>query len=242
LFNLKFRNDRFFEIIFLSKERICYSLDIQSNYEPNYVIAQNVVQYGKIGSGKTETIRSIVEKAVEYYGEDNVNAVVNTSGSPYKILSDGIDNKLVQILIFDDATVESIDKSFLKKYFRIRHLYKDKTGNKNGYIITIFNTHRFHTLQKEIRSSIDIGIWRSSPTSPYDQSIIRKFVGDDGIEDLNILEEYSFRDPNWNSISLFTSRKSKGLIKLDLAKKNYITDISTKTGKDFSFNFNIFKS
>lgn len=144
--------------MFPTTERIAYKPTVK--YETNNIIMYNALQYGHMGTGKTETCRSIVEQAVSYYGEENVNAV-GSEGDLNGLLLRGFDNKLVQIMVIDDATLARIDDDDIRNYFRIRHIYKEKTGKSNGFILTIFNVHRFHSIQTELRSSIDVALWRS---------------------------------------------------------------------------------
>lgn len=218
-------NDLFFKLLFHPIDRIVIPHDSSLKYEPNYVLTQNVIQYGKVGSGKTECVRSIVEKAVEYYGEENVNAVINSSDYPDMTLQYGLDKKLIQIIIFDDFTLAYMDDHFLNNFFRIRHLYKSLTNNKYGYIITIFNTHRYYSLQKEIRSNVDMYIVRSSPSSLYDRSAIQKIISKRGLEDLFLIDEQSTINPSWRSVAVFSSKRLSGIIKLDMAKQDYIKDV-----------------
>lgn len=188
-------------------------------------MAQNCVQYGHLGSGKTESVRSIVEEAVKRYGEENVNSVMSSSGNIADLLEYGMDSKLIQILICDDATLRGISDTDLRKYFKARHLYRAVSGNDNGYILTIFNVHRFHGLATELRTNIDVAIWKTPPTNPYDRSVVKGFVGDDGYKDLQFIEQQRFENPEWNAVSVFTSRLWKGLLLLPLAEKNYLREV-----------------
>lgn len=210
--------------MFPTLDRINYKPNV--SYETNNVIMSNCVQYGHIGTGKTETCRAIVEQAIKYYGEANVNAVID-DGDLSSIMSRGMDNKLIQILIIDDATLSEVDDTEIRAYFKIRHIYKQKFGLSNGYILTIFNVHRFHGLKTELRTSIDIAIWRSQPTNPYDRNVVTKFVGKDGIEDLEYIESVRLDNPAWNAVSLFTSRIWRGIALIPMAEKNYIRTIET---------------
>jgi len=166
-----------------------------------------------------------VEQAIDYYGEDNVNPVISREGNITELLEYGMDDKLIQILICDDASLRDFTDSEIRKYFKARHLYKASTGNCNGYILTIFNVHRFHSLKTELRTNIDIAIWRTPPTSPYDRSIVKKFVGKEGIEDLMYVESLRMDNPEWNAVSVFTTRLQRGLLLLDMAEHDYLKDV-----------------
>jgi len=215
---LEDRTEEFFKILFPSWERINFSPDV--SYETNNIIFQFLLQYGKIGSGKTETGRAIVEKAVEFYGEENVNAVI--SDSLMELIRYGLDSKPVQILIYDDATLEDLRSNTLRELFKIRQTYARVSESLNGYVLAIVNTHRFHGLKVNLRTNIDLAIWRSLPSDPYDISVVKRFIGSDGLETLQVIEENRLQDIKWNKVSIFTTRLEKGLLVLSLAKKDYI--------------------
>lgn len=215
---LEDRTKIFFDLLFPSWERINYSPNVE--YDVNNVLFQFLLQFGRIGSGKTETCRSIVERAVEFYGEENVNAV--SSESLYDLIRYGLDDKPIQILIYDDATLEDLASDTVRRLFKIRQRYQEISGRSNGYILAIVNTHRFHGLKIELRTNVDLAIWRSLPSDPYDLNVMKKFVGQEGLEALEIIEAKRLKDPSWNKVAVFTSRLRKGLVILPLARKNYI--------------------
>ncbi len=217
----------FLRSLFPSVARINYEPDVP--YETNNVMLHNCIQYGHIGSGKTETVRAIVEEAVKKYGSENVNPVVSRNGDIVELLEYGMNDKMIQILIADDATLRKIKDSDIRKFFKARHVYKSLTGKSNGFILTIFNVHRFHGLTTELRTNIDMAIWKTLPTSPYDRSIVKKFVGEDGLDDLKYIESMRLEEPKWNSISVFTSRLWTGLVVLPLAKQDYLLEVERDT-------------
>jgi len=179
-------------------------------------------------------MRSIVEQAIEYYGEDNVNPVISRDGDIVELLEYGMDDKLIQILLCDDASLRGFTDVEIRKYFKARHLYKALSGNSNGYILTIFNVHRFHSLKTELRTNIDVAIWRTPPTNPYDNSIVKMFVGKEGIEDLSYVESLRMDNPEWNAVSVFTTRLQRGLLLLPMAEQNHIKELVKP-----SFKFNL---
>ena len=162
---------------------------------------------------------------MEYYGKENVNPIISRDGDITELLEYGMDDKLVQILICDDASLRDFTDSEVRKFFKARHLYKEVSGNSNGYILTIFNVHRFHSLKTEIRTNIDLAIWKTSATSPYDSSIVKRFVGEEGIEDLKYIESLRMDNPEWNVVSVFTTRLQRGLLYLPMAEQDYIKNI-----------------
>jgi hypothetical protein len=77
-------------------------------------------------------------------------------------------------------------------------------------------------LKVNLRTNIDLAIWRSLPSDPYDISVVKRFIGSDGLETLQVIEENRLQDIKWNKVSIFTTRLEKGLLVLSLAKKDYI--------------------
>lgn len=218
--NLDVDTQLFLQHTFPSMERINYTPKL--DYVTNNVMMQVCVQYGHMGSGKTGTSRRLAEIAVDHYGEENVNACLAQKGKLGNLLRYGFDAKPIQILVVDDTTGKKVSDEVIADFFRSRHIYMEKTGNTNGYILAIFNVHRFHSLQTELRTNVDLGIWRTPPTSPYDQSIVKKFVGEDGLQDLMKIEENRLENPEWNAISVFTTRTRRGLLILNHSKVDYL--------------------
>jgi len=217
------KTDLFLQKAFPSVDRIMYSPDVL--YETNDIMLQIMLQYGHGGSGKTGTSKSIVEQAVKIYGEDNVNASISPNGNLRHMMSKGLNDKLVQILILDDITLTEIPTYVLQDFFRIRHIWKDRSNVDNGYILVMFNCHRYHGIDVNLRTNIDIILWKSPPTSPYDQTVMKKYVGDEGLEVLQEIEEYRLEDPKWNSVGVFNTRTDTGILELDLPENDYTRNI-----------------
>jgi len=171
---------------------------------------------------------AIAEEAINRYGSENVNPIISRDGDIVELIECGMDDKLIQLLICDDATLREVSDGDLKKFFKVRHLYKALTGKSNGYILTIFNVHRFHGLAIGLRTNIDTAIWRTPPTNPYDRSVVKRFVGEDGLQDLEYVESLRIDNPEWNSVSVFTSRIWKGLLILPMASQNHLKEIDVK--------------
>jgi hypothetical protein len=218
---LNYSNKEFFNYIFPTVDRIQFTPNV--NYQTNNIIFCSGLIYGSIGSGKSEVFRSIVEKAVEYYGIDNVNNNL-TYNNFRKLIFYGTDDKLINLLMIDDITLQDIDKKTLQMYFSIRHIHKGIFQVNNGYIMSILGVHRFHGVRNaELRTNLDFLIVKTLPTNPYDYSIIRKFIGDKGIEFLTLIEKERLENIDYKKYNIYWLRtREVGLLELPLAKINYV--------------------
>lgn len=163
-------------------------------YETNNIFQRQVLLVGGQRSGKTASVRAMALRAVNIYGRDRVNV---TSCRNFEVLmKEGIERRFVNILFFDDATLQDVPKETLRDYFRIRHIIKQATGSSNGLVITIVGTHRYHSMPKELRSTCNVVLWKSPPTNPYDRNTARQFVGDRGIALLESIELEKDNNPD----------------------------------------------
>lgn len=163
-------------------------------YEVNNIFQRQVLLVGGQRSGKTTSVRTIALRAVNFYGRENVNAICSRD---FKELMDhGIERKFINILFFDDATLQDVPKKTLRDYFRIRHIVKRITGQSNGLVITVVGTHRYHSMPKELRSTCNLALWKSPPSNPYDRNIAIGFVGERGVRLLEAIELEKDNDPS----------------------------------------------
>ena len=169
MFNLDIDNSYFFSYIFPDIESLPLPLDNRDNP----IIHKKIIVFGDQGSGKSILFRSLVAKAIETYGEENVNAVIShREDSLFSLLCWGFDDKIVQIHISDDFTIDNTPKWVLKQYFRSRHIWKSQYSISRGYILSIFSVHRFMSMSKEIRSGANAVLIKSMSLNPYDNNII----------------------------------------------------------------------
>ena len=202
------------------------------NYPINSIRFRNLVIFGEQGIGKTETVRAIIEKAVEYYGQENVHAIIAESGKLDWVLDYGLNNrKLVQILFIDNITLVENPESIYQRFFKIRHEWLGWTDRPYGYIITILGSHRFHGVPMEVRTNLNAVIIMNDTMNPYDHALIKRYVSDDGIKDLEELEHTRYKVPGNTGISLFKIRSGVlGLLNLGMAKKNYMERLLVPIG------------
>jgi len=184
----------------------------------NAIVHKKLLIFGDQGSGKTSLAKGIVNEAYKRYGARSVNAVRSSRGQLEKLLAYGFDNKPVQIHIADDFTLDETPRAILKQYFKCRHIWRAQLGAKHGYILSIFNIHRFHSSSKEIRSSANGVLAKSLSLNPYDVSFLKRLLGSDGVEDLKVIEEASETSPKAKGFSVYYIRTGrKGILFLPLA-------------------------
>jgi len=226
MFNLDIDNDYFFSYIFPKLE----SLPTPIDENDNPIVHKKIIVFGDQGSGKSILFRSLVAKAVELYGEENVNAVISHRGdSLLNLLSWGYDNKPVQIQIADDFTLDNTPEWVLKQYFRSRHIWRAQYKVTHGYILSIFSVHRFMSMSKEIRSGANAVLVKSMSLNPYDNNVIKRYIGDVGVEDLRIIEELSDNNPHLKSFTPYYVRTGRrAILCLPPSKENFITNIVDK--------------
>lgn len=208
-------------------EQIAYKPD--TTYLTNNIIHRNVVIYGKPGSGKTEVVRACTEKAIEQYGAKNVNASLVHNGELNVLMEYGLDNKPVQLLFADNVTLVKPKKVDIQNFFKIRHYYRMLTGKCNALIVTFLAAHRFHGINISLRTDFDLLLARNSPTNPWDHNIMKRFLGEDGISLMEVLEEERESRRNLYRFSVFYSKREKGLLELSLARRNYLKELDSYT-------------
>jgi len=152
----------------------------------NNIVHLNILIYGSSGAGKTETAYTIVEQIKNSYGLLNVNVVwANQHIQP---LFEGIQDKLVNVLIGDNLTIREQSQKELADFFEVRHIIQNRTGRNVGLVVTIMVVHRFHGLDKNLRSSIDLFFAKDVPADPYDYQVLEGFYGTSLLRDFGKLK------------------------------------------------------
>ena len=158
-------------------------------YDTNNWLWQNVLLYGAPGTGKSEGARKFAEIAAERYSSDMLAAtnleryIVEFLSAPF------IEPKKIQLYFFDDLAGKRLPPNCQNEWILLRHTVQNITHLHNGLILTFIATQRYYALDKALRESITSLVAFSTPSNPFDASIIKRFIGD---EAYNFLEFQKF--------------------------------------------------
>jgi len=190
------------------------SLTVKPQYRwLNTIEVRKLIIYGREKSGKTELARKLAEMFIERYGLENCNVVICRNGD--QLMRFGLDEtKLVNVLIWDDATLQPINRETASRFFRIRHL----TKRRNGLIVAIVICHRLHGIPIEFRTEPDYILFKSLPIG-YDKSVVKRFVGNRGIR---FLQEIIANGDRSKTLVYDCRRDEAQTIELPLATRNYL--------------------
>jgi len=179
----------------------------------NTIEVRKIIVYGREKSGKTELVRKLAEMFVEHYGLENCNITISRNAD--QLMRFGLDeNKLVNVLVWEDATLQEIKRQTASKFFRIRHL----TKRRNGLIVAIVVCHRLHGIPIEFRTEPDYILFKSLPIG-YDKSVVKRFVGNRGIR---YLQEIIANGDRSKTLVYDCRRDIAQTIELPLAERNYL--------------------
>ena len=221
-------NEDFFDYMFPSKNTILHKPNI--NYDSNNIIFRNFLIFAYQGSGKSSTVNTIAGEAVRRYGQKNVNARISESGDMGALMRWGLRPVLVNILFADNATLRKQDKETLMNYFRIRHLFKERYGVSNGYILSIISVHRFFSVPIELRTNISGILFKDTSLNAYDKNVIKKFIGLDSLHFLEEISKERDKKPELKNFSVFVGRNGfSGLVSLPLGDRNYLKPVFNMT-------------
>lgn len=221
-------------LVFPPLKRITHHIDVEGS---NSIDIRSIAIYGKPRSGKTEIVRDLVQKANNKYGEHNVNVSYVEDGKYFPFLVKyGLDDKLVQILICDNATLTRIPDKWIAEYFSLAHRWREQTGRPYGYVLAVFIAHRLHGLQPvELRTNLDAIIFRSGPSNIYDRGVIKKFIGDKGYKRLcsfDLDRRINGNSPTWNKSPFWIQGDIVGEYEGNLATKNYLTELLVPNNRE----------
>jgi len=147
----------------------------QTGDSDNAIEYRNIMLLGAQGSGKTTTVQSLALALSENYGAKNTVFAIQVAGID-RLLS--IPTKIpARCWISMRRRHHSCKagKSQINRFFQVRHVIAEQTGLREGMCVTIFNTHTFHGLEKNLRDTFNALIIKSVPTNPYDRSILRRY-------------------------------------------------------------------
>jgi len=187
----------------------------------NTIEVRKLIIYGREKSGKTELARKLSEMFIERYGVENCNIVICRNAD--QLMRSGLDQtKLVNVLVWEDATLQKIDRETASRFFRIRHLMTRKTG----LIVAITVCHRLHSIPIAFRTEPDYILFKSLPIG-YDKSVVKRFVG---IKGIRYLQEIIANGDRSKTLVYDCRRDEAQTIELPLATRNYLRTLYPRKG------------
>jgi len=145
------------------------------NGADNAIEYRNIMLLGSQVSGKTTTAQALAWSLGVRYGMANTVFAIQVAGID-RLLS--IPTRVpgrCWLFAAEDITLAKIPKSDLNQFFQIRHLIERYTGLREGVCVTLFNSHTFHGLDKNLRDTFNALIIKSVPTNPYDRGILKRY-------------------------------------------------------------------
>lgn len=222
---LHVKNKELLDEIFPDKEIVVVELPKGLEYTPNMIVWKNILLYGQQGAGKSEFCRALAEKAIEKYGEENVNFIVGQAGH-LEYIYQYLDDKPIQIILVDDLTLVQQAKGALHDFFRIRHKYSKMGKRTNGYILTIMGLHRFHSIAQELRTNFDFLIIKSCPDSKWDRDFLKNYFDSERLKEIAWIDKNKLKNRSLFSYALVRDKTgNEGWLKLGMSKKSYMNII-----------------
>ena len=161
------------------------NLRVPRGSDDNAIEYRNIMLLGSQGSGKTTTAQALAWMLGSKYGISNtvfgiqIARIDRLLDVPTKVLGK------CWLLVAEDITLAKIPRSQINQFFQVRHLIQQYTGLREGMTVTVFNSHTFHGLEKNLRDTFDALIIKSVPTNPYDRSILKRYF------DPRLLDQFS---------------------------------------------------
>jgi len=172
---------------------------------------------GEWGPGLAQALRAIQGEAFNL-NQDPWFSAVSDPEDITGLLDRGLDPEAEIQVVFAEDLTSALDKlsrrdqnEAANNWFRIRHKLRDATGHQQGLIIGVLGLHRFHGVPPPFTTDVDMVIFKSLSTNPYDYQVIRSYVGEDGVEFLRMLERERHNDPVFLGYGIWYSRGDTGV-------------------------------
>jgi len=201
------RYSSLFNYLFPSKEALMsVSYDDELTPKVKYSL---VIQVGRPSSGETTAALSLAALAEEIYGDVFSVRTVMSPMLPrcLKLIPSDAE---VGIFIVDDAPVAHpayggrrfADALNIATYFMMRHLVRRQAPNIR-YMLVIFNTQRFWSLDTAFREASDVDIFKSVVKEPREKKYIKHFIGSELFAFLQELHKEVFLKRNVEALRYF---------------------------------------
>lgn len=205
---------------------------------------RHLVLVGRMESGKSTALNAIAREALRRYDPRDVNLIA-TYSTPDAI--ERINSQPVQLICIDDAVREANSRTSGRQaeeigdFFRIRHIYEQRSMSEAGVVITIYATQRFKSLDLVYRDGTII-IFKTTPTDPDEKRFIMDYVGPAAFAELNHITDRIYHHADdlakSSAVACFTSTGKVGTFKYEMGPK--VLDFSHNNplaviGEQFTF-------
>lgn len=191
--------------------------------------------YGIPGTGKTSLFRWFGLKGLQHYKQDNINLIESTN---LDVLLDSIEPVPVNFLFLDDAGLETqkAGKDLIAKFSQVRHIHEDvledKGMERKGVDDIFFNVQAPFLLDKHLRNTLHVELYKNCPTNNYDKGILVKNIGRKAVEQLEHINRMVFQQHKYEYLSHCVARAIDmiGTLNYDFipAKDSVIKRLETK--------------
>ncbi|MFH2109933.1 MAG: hypothetical protein ABIJ47_01595 [Candidatus Bathyarchaeota archaeon] len=204
---------------------------LQRPMKPGLIEFVSTVIIGTMGYGKTEFAKWVAVKISEFYGAENVNAIMNRSAD-LKTIMGAMDSRPVQLLFLDDSFGE-MPPDIARQFTRIRHRFHEvltEAGKpESGVIVALFGIQDIYALDKLARRVSTAIIAKSSSGDKWYKSDLKKTFGEEGIRELDRITRRVTRNYDQGvksrGIIALTGFEKPGFIKSEMVGEDLYTEI-----------------
>ncbi len=200
------RPSSLFKYLFPPKEALGVGGDDELTPSVKYSL---IIQVGRPSSGKTTSALAIASLVESFFSDVfRVRTVVSPSlARCLRLLPKDTE---VGVLVVDDAPVmhpayggrRFADALNVATYFMMRHLAR-RSAPGIRYMLLVFNTQRFWSLDTAFREASDVDIFKSMVKEPRERKYLRRFLGRDLFHFLSELHKEVFMRRNREALRFF---------------------------------------
>ena len=146
---------------------------------------------------------------MKHYKNDNINLIESTN---LDVLLDSIEPVPANFLFLEDAGLEtqSAGKELIAKFTRVRHIHgdvlEDKGKERKGIDDVFFAVQDPFLLEKKLRSTLHVEIWKNAPTNDYDKRMLIKNIGIEAVKQLELINKRVFQQHKYAYLSNCVAR------------------------------------
>ena len=125
-------------------------------------------------------------------------------------------------MFFDDLAGKKLSSTNQNEWILLRHTIQNITHLNNGLILTFLATQRYYALDKSLRESITSLIAFSTPSNPFDASIIKRFIGEEAYAFLEFQKFLLMTRQTRKHYSAFYLNGIKGILDMPMAEIDFL--------------------